>query len=424
VIFAPGRSRRPSEIVERELPRTSGAECPFCGGNEQHTPPPTLCLRPQSVQIESDGAAHEWLVRVVPNLFPAVSAESDSDDPHYDLLRRSHQQAPEWETAAVIGDGRLRSDSLAGRQRRVDEPDWDAVTGGAGRRPQPAGEGPVAEGLVDPPGGSLLQVGAGRVAPRSDLFPAYPLHGGHEVIVETPHHVESLTQLPPDHAAAVFHAYAERMKFWFEVPGIEYVVTFKNMGAAAGASLRHTHSQLIATSLLPPAAGETGQRLSRHFDRVGRCLMCEMLAAERENGSRIVLETDRLVAYCPFASRLPYLIRVVPKRHLDRFELETAGMLAELSELTQRLVGLMESMFVTCAYNYTIHTRPRRVACPQSYHWWIEIFPRLTKVAGFEWGSDCHINPVTPELAAEQLRAEHRQPARCRGGAPAADYSD
>lgn len=424
VIFAPGRSRRPSEIIERELPATSGSDCPFCAGNEEHTPPATFCVRPE------DATEHDWLVRVVPNLFPAVSPEQTDGDgaaggDALEALRRSHQQAPDWETA-VLHDGATKEPLVQRGGSRTDEPDWDLLTGGAGRRPleyQGGHAGSETNGQETTREPNEL-AGKPPISERADLFPAYHLHGGHEVIVETPHHVESLTQLPPSHAAAVFQAYAERMKFWFEVPGIEYVVTFKNMGAAAGASLRHTHSQLIATSLLPPAASETGQRMIRHYEREQGCLLCEMLEAERSDGRRIVWETESLVAYCPFASRLPYLLRVVPKRHLDRFELESDATLAELAELTQRLVGIMESMFSTCAYNYTIHTRPRHVACAESYHWWLELFPRLTKVAGFEWGSDCYINPVTPEVAAEQLRSEQSSIVPSAERTDPVEYSD
>jgi UDPglucose--hexose-1-phosphate uridylyltransferase len=194
------------------------------------------------------------------------------------------------------------------------------------------------------------------------------------------------------------------MRHWYDVPGVEYVVAFKNVGAAAGASLRHTHSQLIATSLLPPAMAEIGRRVGQHFRRYQKCLLCEMLQGEFERGERIVMETERFVVFCPFASRLPYLVRIAPREHSDRFELACPASLHELSGVAQKCLNAMESMFSSCAYNFTLHTRPRRVASAASFHWWMEIFPRLTKVAGFEWGSDCYINPVTPELAAKQLR--------------------
>jgi UDPglucose--hexose-1-phosphate uridylyltransferase len=98
-------------------------------------------------------------------------------------------------------------------------------------------------------------------------------------------------------------------------------------------------------------------------------------------------------------------VRIAPKTHQAAFEASDGSAMRELAGLTQHVVRYLESMFVSCAYNYTIYTRPTGVAGENSFHWWMEIFPRLTKVAGFEWGSECYINPVTPELAAEHFRS-------------------
>ena len=381
------------------MPLTTSHDCPFCAGNEDHTPPPTLSI---PVGDETD---LDWSVRVVPNLFPAVSSGDDYAGLR-DWMSHAHNESDAFGRQAELEGPTVSSGSSldaiqrweAERQGRegVDPHDLQSSQLDAFRDQDPASFSRDSPSRMDAIRYESL---------RSDLFPAFALHGGHEVIVETPDHLESITQLSGSHAAQVFQAYAKRMRHWFEIPGVEYVVTFKNMGAAAGASLRHTHSQLIATSLLPPAAGESGLRAVHHHVKTGHCLMCELIQQETLNGRRVVSETDSLIAFCPFASRLPYMIRVAPKRHLDRFELESDIVLSELAHLTQQLVGCMESMFTPCAYNYTIHTRPRHVACEESYHWWLEIFPRLTKVAGFEWGSDCFINPVLPELAAQQLRS-------------------
>lgn len=142
----------------------------------------------------------------------------------------------------------------------------------------------------------------------------------------------------------------------------------------------------------------------QHRAATGKCLVCDMLAGELAERSRIITETERFVVYCPFASRLPYLVRIAPKRHAASFEQSDAESIKELAKLTQQVLRSLESMFVACAYNYTIHTCPAGFGEEHAFHWWMEIFPRLTKVAGFEWGSDCYINPVTPEMAAEHFR--------------------
>lgn len=428
VIFAPGRSERPAEILEAELPAPSGHTCPFCAGNESHTPPETFSIR------HADEAELAWTVRVVPNLFPAVSAGGLTTE---DLLRDGLDRG-RWDGADSIlhqmlhpqshvhfggasvhhllqEPGRDGDDSRASIES-YDLENSDRATTETLRRIDDAWDSPGGDSLGgdslggDSLGGEHLSNDSAECQNEShaDLFEYCELHGGHEVIVETPNHVESITSLTENHAAAVFNAYAERVRHWVEVPGVQYVVVFKNVGAAAGASLRHTHSQLIATSLLPPAMEEIGGRMLAHRRRTDRCLLCDMLAGERYDKSRIVTETRRFVAFCPFASRLPYLVRILPKSHQACFEQCDDEALAELSRLTQQIVRSLEAMFVACAYNYTIHTRPPQVADGQSFHWWMEIFPRLTKIAGFEWGSDCYINPVTPEVAAEHLRGEPR----------------
>lgn len=354
-IFAPGRSERPAEIGDADLPQQPGHSCPFCGGHEKYTPASSLEVR------EPGQPNGQWSVRVVPNLFPAVSQNRPGG-----LLMDEHSE------------------------------------------PHP------------PLGNDEF----GELGTSDDLFQVTELHGGHEVVIETPRHLESLTHLSQEHAGRVFQAYAARMRHWYGVPGVQYVVAFKNVGAAAGASLRHTHSQVIATSLLPPSVTEIGRRVEAHFQRSECCLMCATLAGELEDGRRVVLESERFVAYCPFASRMPYLVRIIPRVHADRFETTTPADLEELAGLVQGVLHSLETTFVPCAYNYTLHTRPRNVASPASFHWWMELFPRLTKVAGFEWSSDCFINPVPPEMAAMHLRREQYGRLKRTANRKSAEFSD
>jgi UDPglucose--hexose-1-phosphate uridylyltransferase len=179
---------------------------------------------------------------------------------------------------------------------------------------------------------------------------------------------------------------------------------FKNVGAPAGASLRHSHSQLIATSLLPPRVRSVGQRLAEHHTAHGECLACGMIASELRLRQRVVALTDHFVALCPFASRLPYSIRVLPREHHSDFHELARHELAEFAELVQQLVRLLEALHVPAAYNYIIQTRARDSVSTEAFHWHFELFPRLVKLAGFEWGSGSYINTVLPEAAASHLR--------------------
>ena len=238
------------------------------------------------------------------------------------------------------------------------------------------------------------------------LFQRRPLSGGHEVVIESRSHVESLSQLDLSEIQLVFNAFRDRIKHWRAVPGIAYVTAFKNAGARAGASLRHTHSQLIATNRIPAAVRRVVDRMIHHRAASGCCLHCDLIRGELKARERIVWRDDTLVAYCPFASYLPMLIRVTSLDHQPCFEDLDDKTVESTARLVRRVVSWLEKVRPGTAYNFCLHTRPPGANDPpDSFHWSIEIFPRMTQIAGFEWGSQCMINPMLPELAASKLRA-------------------
>ncbi len=238
-----------------------------------------------------------------------------------------------------------------------------------------------------------------------NLFQRRDLTGGHEVIVESPHHLHSISQLDREAAQLVFTAYRDRLRYWLDERGLAYGVVFKNVGADAGASLVHTHSQLIATDLLPADVARATERMELFMGKKSACLFCSMAEDELEQKVRLVERTADFVAFCPFASRFPSMVTILPTEHESRFQTLTESKLAQLSWLTRRLVQRIEHCFPDAAYNFIIHTSPNGLRSPESFHWRIELFPRITKVAGFEWGSDCYINPLAPESAAAALRS-------------------
>lgn len=240
--------------------------------------------------------------------------------------------------------------------------------------------------------------------PSIDLFKRRNLTGGHEVIVESPLHLHSISQLAREETQLVFQAYRDRLAYWLTEQRLCYAVVFKNVGQDAGASLVHTHSQLIATDILPPDVQRSAERMEMYYQQEGTCLFCRMLENELEHGARVVEQTPDFVAFCPFASRLPSLVTILPLNHQSRFELLAEAQLQQLSWLTHRMVRRIEKCYPHAAYNFVIHTAPGCRQHEQSFHWRLELFPRLTKVAGFEWGSDCYINPLAPEDAAASLR--------------------
>ncbi len=237
-----------------------------------------------------------------------------------------------------------------------------------------------------------------------DLYLRRELTGGHEVIIESPHHIQSLSQLERGPVGLVFRAYRDRLAYWRRERNSCYAVVFKNVGYDAGASLAHTHSQLIATDILPTEVSRHVSRMEEYERIEGTCLFCRMLVEESEQGVRIVENTSLFTAFCPFASRLPSMVNIVPKQHSSSFESLDNVALDELAWLMHRLIRRIERCYPKAAYNFVIHTAPMDKQASSAFHWRMELFPRITKVAGFEWGSDCYINPMSPESAAALLR--------------------
>jgi UDPglucose--hexose-1-phosphate uridylyltransferase len=228
--------------------------------------------------------------------------------------------------------------------------------------------------------------------------------GAHEIIIETPQTVRSFTGLPDAHVQEILWMYRERLLDLAKDVRLQYGMLFKNVGRLAGATLYHTHSQLIAMPIVPRAARLKQQMMRQHYEYRERCLMCDIVAQELEQQVRVVMDSGTFLAFAPFASRFPFEVWVVPKPHLTHYEAVHQGGLEELAFLLKRTLLKIEKGLAQPAYNYMLFTAPFRSAPDDSFHWHLEITPRLTRVAGFEWGTGFYINPVPPEDAAEFLR--------------------
>jgi UDPglucose--hexose-1-phosphate uridylyltransferase len=344
---------------------------------------------------------HDWLADRWVIIAPQRS-ERPEDFSHIVTVDRDSSRCPfcvghECETPAPVASyGCAGGTRGAGWQVRVVPNKFPAVNG-VHYRIDPDHSGPK---FGDQPALDLNPPHFSNI----NLFSRRGLSGGHEVIIESPKHLQSLTELDRQTVGLVFQAYRDRLAYWRTERNSPYAVVFKNVGHDAGASLAHTHSQLIATDLLPTEVSRHLERMEQFRRSEGACLFCRMLAEESEQGLRIVEQTPLFTAFCPFASRLPSMVCILPNSHWSAFEKLDSRMLDELAWLTHRLIRRIERCYPNAAYNFVIHTAPAVAAESDAYHWRIELFPRLTKVAGFEWGSDCYINPIAPEKAAATLR--------------------
>jgi UDPglucose--hexose-1-phosphate uridylyltransferase len=228
--------------------------------------------------------------------------------------------------------------------------------------------------------------------------------GAHEVIVESPQHVMSTSDLSEEQLREVLWVYRDRLVDIKRDRRLVYGMIFKNVGAAAGASLEHTHSQLIVTPIVPINVWEEMTGSLEFYNYRGRCVYCDMIQQESATEKRIVLDTPGFVAFCPFASRFPFETWVLPKNHSSHYENIQKNGVDDLAGVMKQVIAKIESALDRPAYNYIIHTAPFDTQELAHYHWHIEIIPSLTKPAGFEWGTGFYINPVPPEEAAAFLR--------------------
>ena len=311
VIIATDRARRPSDFSRESASAFTAKPCPFCPGNEQKT----------ASEIYSARDGGNWYVRVVPNKFPVLSIDGDTDRD--------------------------------------------------------------AEGLYDKMNGL----------------------GAHEVIIETPIHTETLASMNEAQVEAVIWAWRSRIQDLRNDHRLRYVLLFKNHGEAAGATQEHAHSQLIALPVVPKRVTEELEGSARYYQFKERCIFCDMLRQEAKGKTRVVTEGERMLVIEPFAARFPFETWILPKRHQSHFEALDAAEVRDLARALRSTLHRMHKVLENPAYNFIIHTAPVQEKPMAHYHWHIEIIPKLTKVAGFEWGTGFYINPTPPEEAAEFLRS-------------------
>jgi UDPglucose--hexose-1-phosphate uridylyltransferase len=228
--------------------------------------------------------------------------------------------------------------------------------------------------------------------------------GAHEVIIETPDHRATMATLPASAVAEVFWTYRERVLDLKKDSRFEYVLIFKNHGEAAGASLEHSHSQLIATPIVPIMVEEELTGSERHFLLKERCVWCDIIRQERQGNGRLILERDGFIALAPFAPRFPFETWILPDRHRSAYEDLAREEVETLARTVGELLRRMNRVLADPPFNFMLHTAPLKDRAAEHFHWHLEIIPKLTRVAGFEWGSGFFINPTPPEEAAGYLR--------------------
>ncbi|MBM3251945.1 MAG: galactose-1-phosphate uridylyltransferase [Candidatus Omnitrophica bacterium] len=228
--------------------------------------------------------------------------------------------------------------------------------------------------------------------------------GDHEVIIDSPNHKATLDELNDHEVEAVVRMYCRRATTLIEDKRFKYILIFKNHGPSAGASLEHEHSQLIALPMVPKNVLDELHGSHHYYNFRGRCVFCDIIFQENQEKERIILENEDFISFCPYISRFPFEIWVMPKKHSPYFCHMEDREKANLSKILKQTLSRLKKILYDPAYNFIIHTSPIDETNKESYHWHIEIMPKLTRVAGFEWGTGFYIVPTPPEVAAKYLR--------------------
>jgi UDPglucose--hexose-1-phosphate uridylyltransferase len=326
VVIATERSRRPTDLAKPKTEAAKAAVCPLCVGNENMTPPAVLLYQKENGKIKrsqdpmNGKRAKNWLVRVIPNLYPAFSPPKHPED------------------AKQIVKGDYLSDAI----------------------------------------------------------------GHHDVIVESPNHDEGPADAELPQLELVINTYIERLRELNAKPYIKYVSIFRNHGVEAGASLSHAHSQIIATPMVPTTIQAEQKAAKIFYEDHGKCIFCDVIKGEA-SGPRRISEDEDFVVLAPYASVNALEFWILPKRHASNILSLTAPEVSAFAKTLKASLKALKTLVNDPPYNYGIHLALNPQA-QDSYHWHMEVYPKLATWAGFEKSTGVYINTVPPETAADSLR--------------------
>jgi len=238
--------------------------------------------------------------------------------------------------------------------------------------------------------------------------------GSHEIIVDHPQHHMLFHQMGTGHLEILIDTYCKRLIELNEDPRFRYVMIFKNNGVSAGAPLNHQHTQIIAMPVIPRIVAMALATAREHFHLKERCIFCDLIKQELEDGSRIVVQNEHFLCFVPYASRFPFEMAIYPKKHSHDFTSIQGELLGPFAWILNQAIGRLAAIFGNPPYNLMIHSGPNINQGPKragywgtlcyDWHWHMEIIPRLAVSAGFEWGTGLFINHTPPEDAANFLR--------------------
>lgn len=233
--------------------------------------------------------------------------------------------------------------------------------------------------------------------------------GAHEVIIESPEHNLEFHNFSCQKRAEILEVFRERIEDLYKDYRFAYVQLFRNFGKDAGASLIHPHSQIIAVPKIPKRSMEEIKASENFWKTYSECIFCSKINSTENFRDRIIIENENFISFIPYAARFAFETWIMPKKHSSMFEMCSFDDLKELSKIMGKTQEVIADCLKNPPYNLVLHTSPNLNNkfldnIQDFFHWHFELIPRITSIAGFEWGTGFYINPISPEKSAEMLR--------------------
>lgn len=236
------------------------------------------------------------------------------------------------------------------------------------------------------------------------ILSALPARGRHEVIIESPKHNWDLSQASQAEAEAAIATYHARYRALADDGGFATIALFRNGGVRAGASLKHPHCQVIAMARVAEELERRRVIAEAYLRRTGRCVVCDLVSAERRDGQRLIFESALFIGFVPYAAEAPYEVWLVPKQHSESFAEVETELIRDLAMALRNCLSRLAAQGCLTDYNLILQSDPETIGSEAERHWYLRIYPRLTSPGGFELGSGMAINPSLPETDAQDLR--------------------
>lgn len=241
--------------------------------------------------------------------------------------------------------------------------------------------------------------------PEKGFYRARPSIGDHEVVIIKDHEL-SLPKFSKPLANEMLEMIRERYVWMAEHEKVVSIMPIYNHGAESGASIDHPHAQIFASGIISNLVGQEMSGAERYYGINGACVYCDMIAHELKEKTRIIYENSHFLAVEFFASRFPFETWILPKKHESQFEKISENSMTEFADALMEVLYKIDKILGNPPFNFYIHTLPTILEESGSYHWHLEIMPRVATLGGFELGSGVVINVMAPEDAADYLKGK------------------